>query len=85
MPEYYVNKKPDKDGFHEVHHIICPHLSEVDLDAFVYLGRFNSCHKALAEAKKHFTQADGCRRCASSCHTDRKELLLLGSARSSSP
>ncbi len=75
MPEYYVSRNPDKDGFHEIHHIICPHLSEEKLTEHVYLGRFNSCHKALLAAKRYYASADGCRRCASSCHTDRRELV----------
>ncbi len=74
MPEYYVKQKADKNGFHEVHHIICPVLTEADLKEFTYLGRFNSCHKALAAAKVHYSSADGCRRCASSCHADRYDL-----------
>lgn len=75
MPEYYVSRTPDDDGFYPIHHIICPQLEGVDLGAFVYLGRFNSCHKALKAARQHYQTADGCRRCASSCHTDRRELV----------
>ncbi len=74
MPEYYLKQEPDAHGFYEMHHILCPYLETVDLDAFVYVGRFNSCHKALAAAKVIYENADGCRRCASSCHTDRTEL-----------
>lgn len=78
MPEYYLKQEPDKDGFHELHHIICPFVEDADLSQWIYVGRFNSCHKALAAAKYHFATADGCRRCASSCHTDRHELLETG-------
>lgn len=74
MPHYYVKQEPDQNGFYEMHHIRCPQLEEADLASFIYLGRFNSCHKALAAAKQHFATADGCRRCASSCHADRHAL-----------
>lgn len=75
MPEYYMSRTPDNDGFYEIHHIVCLRLDGVDLGEFVYLGRFNSCYKALKVAKEHYGTADGCRRCASSCHTDRRELV----------
>jgi len=64
---YYVNKKAQEGGEHEVHREGCSYLPLVEnrLD----LGDFATCHPAVAEARKHYTNVDGCYYCSIECHT----------------
>ncbi len=34
-----------------------------------YLGEFYTCQGAVAEAKKYYSKADGCKTCSLACHT----------------
>ncbi len=67
MPRYYVHKKPDDDGNHEVHRAGCFDLplekNRIDL------GVFNTCHPAVRKAREHYTNVDGCIHCSKACHT----------------
>ncbi len=67
MPRYYVNKNAQPNGDHEVHQTEdCPNpANEENRD---YLGDFPSCHGAVAEAKKRYPTADGCKFCSPDCH-----------------
>ena len=67
MPKYYVNKNAQANGDHEVHKESC---SRMPLGQNAkYLGIFNNCHDAVAEAKKYYPKADGCYYCSNECHT----------------
>lgn len=66
MTIYYVNKNAQANGDHEVHTSICSHLP--DSNNRIYLGIFSTCKEALAEAKKYYSQADGCYYCCNECH-----------------
>jgi hypothetical protein len=35
----------------------------------IYLGEFSNCKEAVQEAKRHFSQSNGCKYCSPSCHT----------------
>ena len=64
---YYVNKNAQSNGDHEVHTSSCSFLpSETNR---IYLGDFATCGPAVAEARKHYSQCNGCYYCASVCHT----------------
>lgn len=67
MKKYYVNKKAQSNGDHEVHHEDCIFLPS--LENRKYLGLFSSCDGAVKEAKKDYSKANGCIRCSTSCHT----------------
>jgi hypothetical protein len=66
MPQYYVNKNAQENGDHEVHEETCAYLPAPANR--VALGWHPSCHGAVAEARKHFRQVDGCYRCCNACH-----------------
>lgn len=65
--KYYVNKRQQSNGDHEVHNEDCRYLpSAADRE---YLGNFTNCKDAVAEAKKSYATADGCKTCSPDCHT----------------
>lgn len=67
MAKYYVNKQKQSNGDHEVHTSDCLYLpSEVNKK---YLGEFSNCKDAVKEAKKTYTQSNGCKTCSNECHT----------------
>ena len=67
MPYYYVNKNAQAGGEHEVHTTGCQHLPHEGNR--VYLGIFQTCGPAKAEARKHYSNVDGCFYCCNPCHT----------------
>ena len=67
MNRYYVNKNAQSNGDHEVHKTGCSWLPKPENR--IYLGLFYSCYSAVAEARKHYTQVNGCAHCSSVCHT----------------
>lgn len=64
---YYVNKNAQANGDHEVHADGCTFMPAVENRT--YLGDFSNCRQAVQEAKRHFTQVNGCYYCARECHT----------------
>lgn len=68
MDYYYVNKKEQSNGDHEVHTSNCSYLpaTENRLD----LGYLASCSDAVKEAKKAYPQSNGCYYCCRACHTN---------------
>lgn len=65
---YYVNKKAQSNGDHEVHAETCSYLPDVTNRE--YLGEFASCKGAVDEAKRRgYSKADGCFFCSPDCHT----------------
>lgn len=67
MAYYYVNKNAQSNGDHEVHVSGCGHspASENRLS----LGNFDNCAAAVREAKKTYSQSNGCYYCCLACHT----------------
>ena len=65
MSLYYVNNKAQSNGDHEVHKQDCAYLPSDRK----YLGVFNNCKDAVAEAKKTYRQSNGCYWCSRDCHT----------------
>lgn len=64
---YYVNKNAQTNGDHEVHNSGCSFLS--DQQNRLYLGTFDSCGPAAAEAKRTYPSSNGCFFCSRACNT----------------
>lgn len=64
---YYVNQNAQSNGDHEVHTDTCSHLP--DAQNRTYLGLFDSCRHAVAEAKKIYPKSNGCYFCSRACNT----------------
>lgn len=67
MKKYYVNKNAQSNGDHEVHREDCVYLPL--LANRQYLGEFTSCEGAVKEAKRYYSQSNGCKTCSLNCHT----------------
>ena len=67
MASYCVNRNEQPNGDHEVHVIGC--LWTPNTANQIYLGEFSSCYGAVAKAREHYTQVDGCKHCSTECHT----------------
>jgi hypothetical protein len=64
---FYVNKKAQDNGDHEVHRATCSWLPE--LENRQYLGDFETSQQAVREAKKYYNQVNGCYYCCPETHT----------------
>ena len=67
MSRYYVNKNAQPNGDHEVHTTGCSWLPKIENR--IYLGEYYYCSSAVTEARKHYSQVNGCYFCCNSCHT----------------
>ena len=67
MEHYYVNKRAQANGDHEVHKDGCSFMP--DALNRLYLGLFSNCHGAVAKAKQTYPQSNGCYYCSKACHT----------------
>jgi len=65
MASYYVNDNAQPNGDHEVHVSGCAYFPSNP----TYLGEFSSCAPAVTEAKKKWSQSNGCYYCCRPCHT----------------
>lgn len=65
--KYYVNKNAQLNGDHEVHTVRCIYLP-IESNR-KYLGEFSNCSDAVKEAKKTYSQSNGCENCSEDCHT----------------
>lgn len=65
--DYYVNKNAQTTGEHEVHAASCRYLPLPE--DRIYLGNFSNCTDAVKEARKLYTDVDGCFYCCYPCHT----------------
>ncbi|MCL1971904.1 MAG: C10 family peptidase [Endomicrobia bacterium] len=65
--QYYVSKRADKNGEHEIHAFSCtrkPTKSDM-----IEIGEFDSLEKAMKAAGKHYKKVDGCYYCCREAHT----------------
>jgi hypothetical protein len=67
MAHYYVNKHAQANGDHEVHNLSCSFMPNEEHR--LYLGNFDSCAPAVREAKKTYSQSNGCYYCSRECNT----------------
>nr|PZN76140.1 MAG: hypothetical protein DIU57_17650 [Pseudomonadota bacterium] len=65
MAAYYVNRLAQTNGDHEVHRDGCAYMPQHR----IYLGQFTNCWQAVFEARKYFSQCNGCYWCSRECHT----------------
>lgn len=66
MFKYYVNRRTQANGDHEVHKEGCAFMP--DPENRIYLGNFYFCREAVRESKIHFSQTNGCYYCSNECH-----------------
>lgn len=70
MPDYCVNKNAQSvTGDHEVHDLASKEGCLPDPENRLNLGSHPSCHEAVAAAKQHYSDSNGCYHCANECHT----------------
>ena len=67
MDKYYVNKRAQSNGDHEVHKTGCGYMPNSENK--IYLGEFSNCHSAVSAARKYYSQVNGCYYCCRPCHT----------------
>ena len=68
MTKYYVHKKQDDKGDHEVHKPGCHKMPREENRE--YLGMFDRCQEAVQEARKRqYSNVNGCIHCSNDCHT----------------
>lgn len=67
MYHYYVNDNGQSNGDHEVHRNTCYYFAQIA--SKTYLGYYNSAIPAVVEAKKHYSQSNGCAYCSPEAHT----------------
>lgn len=67
MAYYYVNTNAQANGDHEVHTTGCSFMPAKDNR--IYLGDFATCDPAVREARRHYSQVNGCYYCSNACHT----------------
>jgi len=65
MTDYYVNRNAQRNGDHEVHKDGCQYMPANNF----YLGNYSNCRDAVKEAKKTYSQSNGCYTCCRECHT----------------
>ena len=65
MYKYCVNNRSQPNGDHEFHKAGCKYWPASNID----LGLHHSCHTAVAEAQRFYTQSNGCAYCSPACHT----------------
>lgn len=68
MPMFSVNKNAQPNGDHEVHEDGNCEFGDIMKNP-QNLGRFETCHGAVKEAKETFKQSNGCFFCCKPCHT----------------
>lgn len=68
MKTYYVNNNQTNNPglHHEVHTTECFLFNTIKDKT--KLGEYSSCAPAVADAKKIYTDADGCKHCCLACH-----------------
>lgn len=70
MPNYCVNTNPQPgSGDHEVHDLASTKGCLPDPANRLDLGWHANCTGAVKEAKKHYSDVNGCFYCANECHT----------------
>ena len=65
---YFVNKKEQDNGDHEVHTEQC--FWRPNIENRIDLGVHTDCHSAIIEARKYYDQVNGCKVCLNLCNTD---------------
>jgi len=70
MPNFTVNQTAQPvSGDHEVHDLASTRGCLPGAGSRKDLGWFPSCKEAVAEAKRYYSDVNGCYYCANDCHT----------------
>lgn len=70
VPEYCVNQNAQPgSNDHEVHDLASDKNCLPEVQNRISLGWFSSCSGAVTEAKKYYSDVNGCYYCANDCHT----------------
>ena len=70
MPHFIVNRNAQPNsGDHEVHNKTAGCNYMPDPTNQKDLGYHDSCHGAVTEAKKTYSDSNGCYYCCNACHT----------------
>lgn len=70
MPTYCVNKNAQPDsGDHEVHDLASSEGCLPEPRNQLDLGWHATCSGAVAAARQHYSDVNGCAYCAADCHT----------------
>jgi hypothetical protein len=70
MPTFCVNRTEQANGDHEVHNLTTnPGWCLPTPQNQQNLGQFDSCSGAVQAARSTYRQVNGCKYCASACHT----------------
>jgi len=71
MSYFVINKNAQANGDHEVHNITTGCLYMPNRENQIDLGFHDSCHGAVAEAKRNWPahRINGCYYCCNPCHT----------------
>lgn len=70
MPSYCVNKNAQPDsGDHEVHDLDSTKGCLPSLSNQIPLGWHPDCASAVKEARRHYSDVNGCFYCSRECHT----------------
>lgn len=64
--KYYLNKRPQDNGNHEVHTAVCAFLPHEDRR--YDLGEHYSCAEAVESAREKYDKVNGCFFCSLLCH-----------------
>ena len=64
MAFYYVDNRPQPNGDHEVHVRTCRRFPGDN----AYLGEYQECAPAVAQAERTHSPANGCLLCCRACH-----------------
>lgn len=67
MASYYVNRNAQSNGDHEVHTTGCSYMPQPENR--IYLGEHSNCATAVREARRYYSQVNGCYYCCRPCHT----------------
>jgi hypothetical protein len=67
MSKYYINKIAKSDGCHELHTDECKYLPSKGNR--VYLGNHSAYIDAVKEARKYYTESNGCFFCSNLAYT----------------
>lgn len=65
--KYYLDRRADGQGLHQIHREDCPYLPE--RSDLIPLGDYPDCHGPLMKSMAaHYAASDGCAHCSMTCH-----------------
>jgi len=68
MDRFIVNRNAQPTGEHEVHNLDASCIRLPDSVNQLQLGNHYSCSGAMVEARRFYSNVDGCYYCCNACH-----------------